>query len=297
MADALDTAVESALAEYETTAKAENAENLKSELAAFDTGEEESAEGSTEVEASAETPEVEAKSEEKDDALSRITEREEALRTKESDFEKRVAAEVERRSPKFKDEDEVLEHYKVDREFLFKRMLFERAKDGPLKDQLKDELRDYHTNKELDKLRNEIKQKETVSANQAFYNKVVSDTRKEVESVDSKQFDVIHQLVKAGKVDYVHSKVIAEISKDASDRLARGEDGDILSAAEAMRRVEEDLRNLAEVFKAKKDAAAPAKVSKPSIGSPTATKNLAKPQLSREQQIELALKQAMTDLA
>lgn len=285
-------AVESALAAFEAENSTTEAATLKSEIETLSglSGEAALTEETTESEPTEEATETTVKDKE-DPAVARLSEREEALRKKEADLESVISRELEKRIPKFDDEDKLLEHYKVDKDLLFKRMLFSHAKDGPLKEQLKEELRDYHTKKELDSLRNEIKNKEVLAQQAAFRDKVISDARKSVESVSDKS--ILHQLVKSGKTDYVHSKVMAEITRDAEQRLARGEDGDILPVSEAMKRVEEDLKVLAEVFG--KQAKAPEKV-KPSVSTPVSAKPISQSKMSREQMIELAIKQAELEL-
>ena len=288
-----DDALNAALASMESEIKASDVEGLKSDIAAFT----ESAEGDTDESTPVETKEAEPVVEEKkdDSAVTRLAEREEALRTKEAEFDKRVEEAVARKLPKFEKEDDVLEHFGFDKELYFKKVLFENAKDGPLKEQLKQDLKDYHTNKKIKDLEASIKAKEEAAANQEFYNKVVQSVHSDLKTVDEKSLGTISKLVKAGKSDYVHAKVLSEISKDAQEKMASGKGGSLLTNAEAMKRVEEDLKVLAEVFK-DSTVKAPAKESKPSIGSPVATKTIKKPQLTHDQVVELAIKQAQLDL-
>jgi hypothetical protein len=287
---ALESAMAALSGEAEAVPAAAPAAEAKSEAEdttepVTETEEKEEKEEGKEGEEVAETPE--------DAGASRLAEREEALRKNEADFDKRVAAAVEAKLPKFTadDEEEILKHYGVDEDLLFKKLLYKNASDGEHKTKLGQELKEYNTKKEIKALRDEIKQKEQIAANKAFYEEVVSTARKNVEKVDQKELPTLHALVSAGKTQYVHDKVLQEITKDAQARFAKGEQGDVLSSLEALKRVESDLKTLAEVFKANTKPA-PANV-KPKVGTPVSNKPITKQTLSRDELLEKSIQEAL----
>jgi hypothetical protein len=242
-------------------------------------------------------PEPEKKSEPAEEAgLKRLMAREEEVRAKEADFDRRVAEAVARKVPDLrgKSAEEVLTSLGVDVELAFKEMLYNRASDGnPVKAKLKEELRDYQTKKELDTMRRELETRDMAEAQRKYFDTVSTGAREYVQKLDEKVAPTLATVVKGGKSDWAHSKILGEIVRDAQDRLARGEGGDVLSYAEAAARVESDIKALAEVFTARKDAdqgRKAANLNSPSIAKPKTT---AVPVKTHDDLVEDAIQSAM----
>jgi hypothetical protein len=228
-----------------------NAKAVLEKPDAVEEGEEETVE---EVKEGEQKPE-EVEHDTQDEGLKRLMAREEAVRKMEADFEAKVAAAVKAKTPNFKgkDPEDVLKEVGFDPELVLKEMMYKRASDNnPVKAKLKEELRDWHTKKELDSMRLELEKRDAIAEQARYFQTVSSEARKHVESVDEKVAPVFSKLAKA-KTDYAHQRVMQEIVKDAQERLARGEDGEPLSYSDAVSRVEKDLAVLAEVLASKAD--------------------------------------------
>ena len=197
----------------------------------------------------AKAPVVEDKERE---SLARISAREEAVRLAESEFEKKVTEAATRKFSELKGKDhkDLLKNAGLDEELTFKLMLLERISDDKpqLKAKLEAELRDYKHDKQIKDLESKLAAKEDAEASAKYIAGYNAQAREYVEKVDEKVTPVVSKLVKAGKVDYVFQKAIAEVAKDAQLAYARGENRDVLTPAQAVALVEKDLAVLAEVF-------------------------------------------------
>lgn len=212
----------------------------------------------TKVETEAETPEViEVADDKTKEALDRLFAREEEVRKKELDFDARVSAAIKAKLPDFrgKGPEEVLKLAGLDPDLALKQLMYEKASDtNPVKAKLKEELRDYHTKRELEKMRAELESRDIEAQRKQYFQTVSDGARKHVESVDEKVAPVFSAVAKT-KPDYAHQRIMQVIVQDAQTRLARGEDGDPMTYAEAVKAVESELSILAEALKSKNGAA------------------------------------------
>lgn len=228
------------LADDEAAIKAAETDKSESEVEAKPEDEEE-------LEVVADAPDDKEKA-----ALDRISAREEALRTAEGEFDKRVTETAKQKFADLKGRSykELLKNAGEDEELVFKRMLLERvSEDKPeLKKKLEAELKDYHTNKKIQDLEETIKSKDEAETAAKYIAEYTSQARSYVDKVDEKVAPSLSKLVKSGKGDYVLSKVLAEVQRDASVAFARGEDRDVLTPEQAVKAVEKEIAILAEVF-------------------------------------------------
>lgn len=191
------------------------------------------------------------------EAEQRLLAREEAVRKQENDFELKVKEAVARRTDfRGKKADEVLKSLGFDPELVLKEMMYERASDtNPVKGKLREELRDIHTKRELDSMRAELESARVVEAQRQYFQSIDSGAREYVTTkVDEKVTPIFAEVAKT-KPERAHQRVMQVILEDARERLARGEDGEPLSYADAVKRVEADWSELAGVFRSKKEAA------------------------------------------
>jgi hypothetical protein len=205
-----------------------------------------------------------AVSEQKEDpGLARLMAREKEVADKERAFEEKVAAAVKSKLPDFrgKGPEEVLKLAGLDPDLALKQMMFEKASDSnPVKAKLREELRDYHTKKELDSMRAELESRDAQARQQQYFQTVNDGARSYVEKVDEKVAPVFSQLAKA-ELNYAHQRVMQEIIRDAQSRAARGEDGEPMSYEAAVKAVESDLSILAKVLASKQTDVTPGKKS------------------------------------
>lgn len=214
--------------------------------------------------------------------MKRLQAREEEVRNLEKDFENRVASAVKAKIPDFsgKGPADVLKHFGIDPEIAMKQLMYERASDdNPVKAKLKEELRDYQTSLELKAVRAELERRDAEQAQRKYYQDISDGARKYVtDGADEKVAPFFTEVAKA-KPDYAHGRVMQVIVQDAQERYARGENGEPLTYSEAAKRVNDDLKVLAEIFRAEKKAVkpntnatstTPAKLDKPVI-KPVAT--------------------------
>ncbi len=248
--DELDTHLNEYLTNLETEADAEEAAKYltpdKEEK-----GAEEVVTEVEEVEAAKEPEKVVAT---EDEGLKRLMAREKEVADKEKDFDNRLAAAVRAKLPDFrgKGPEEVLKLAGLDPDLALKQMMFEKASDSnPVKAKLREELRDYHTKKELDSMRAELESRDAQARQQQYFQSVNDGARSYVEkSIDEKVAPVFSKLAKA-ELNYAHQRVMQEIIRDAQSRAARGEDGEPMSYADAVKSVEADLGILAKVLASK----------------------------------------------
>jgi hypothetical protein len=208
--------------------------------------------------------EVVKEAEQKDDpGLARLMAREKEVADRERSFEEKVAAAVKSKLPDFrgKGPEEVLRLAGLDPDLALKQMMFEKASDSnPVKAKLREELRDYHTKKELDSMRAELESRDAQARQQQYFQTVNDGARSYVEKVDEKVAPVFSQLAKA-ELNYAHQRVMQEIIRDAQSRAARGEDGEPMSYEAAVKAVESDLSILAKVLASKQTDVTPGKKS------------------------------------
>ena len=253
---------------------------------------EETEETTEETAGAEETPEVPAVA----TGLDRLAAREEEVRKKEVDFDARVTAAVRAKLPDFrgKSPEDVLKLAGWDPDLALKQMMFEKASpDNPVRAKLKDELRDYHTKKEIDSMRAELENRDREATQRQYFQTVTDGARKHVESVDEKVAPVFAAVAKT-KPDYAHQRIMQVIVQDAQTRFARGEDGEPMSYADAVKAVEVELGVVAEALKAKNVS-----VTKPSTPGNTPVLTTKKPivkpkkELSHEETIQAAIDGAM----
>lgn len=221
-------------------------------------------------------------SEAEDAGMARLASREAKLRESEQSFEQKVAAAVQAKLPDFrgKSTDDILKHFGVDPDLAFKQMMYDRASDtNPVKARLREELRDHATKKELDQLKKQIEDRdrqaaESTAAAQYFDNYSAGLRKHVTEKVDEKVAPNVALAFKA-KPDYVHSRLLKEVTRDAQEKLARGApDGKELTFEEAVKALEEDWSVLAEAIASKTTATKPVNSS---AKSPVASRPVVKP--------------------
>jgi len=244
-----------------------------------------------------EVPDEETKeAPETDEGMKRLMAREEAVRTKEVEFDKKLAEAVRAKLPDFrgKSHEDVLKHFGFDPELALKEMMYQRASEGnPVKAKLKEELRDYHTKKEVESLRADLERRDMESARVQYFQTVDRGAREYVLKVDEKVTPVFAQVAKA-KSDYAHARVMQEIVKDAQERLAKGEEGEPLSYADAATRVEKDFAVIADILKGTTKAATQVSAATTSPAKKL-NKPIARPQkeLTQDQINEMAIQKAI----
>lgn len=137
-----------------------------------------------------------------------------------------------------------------DEDYWFKKKMFDKASpDSPVKEKLKVELEKLEGKKELEALKKQIAQKEIEDTNRAYYDKYVNGAREYVSKVDEKVAPVVAKLVKAGDSDWVLDELLAEVRRDAQERFAKGENGDPLTAEQALKKLEAKYSRFAKIFK------------------------------------------------
>lgn len=275
-------------------AKVEAEEN-EAALAEMKVDEETEGDAETVEKTSEEKPLEKSNENKEDPGLQRLMAREEEVRKKEVDFDKRVADAVKAKLPdvRGKSPAEVLKSLGIDPDLALKQMMYEKASpDNPVRAKLGEELRDWNVKRELETMKAQLEARDMEAQRSQYFQTVADGARKHVESVDEKVAPVFAEVAKA-KPDYVHKKIMQVIISDAKDRLARGEDGDPLSYADAVKAVEEDFKVIAEALSKKETG----KTQSKSVASPALTmkKPIVKPKanLSHDDMIQAAISQAM----
>lgn len=194
-----------------------------------------------------------------DSALARILAREEQVAAKERELEAK-ARELKANQGKafdldgFKRKAETnlsgaLQELGLDQEYVMDVLIAEKLGDKAPQ-ALKEKLRDHGLKKEIAKLREEKDQERRVAEAQAYYRRVTDEAREYVtKGLDSKAAPVVSQVSKEDP-DFVHQLVIAELDRDAREKVARGEhDGQLLTYAEAAANIEKMFSKVAAVVK------------------------------------------------
>lgn len=188
------------------------------------------------------------------EGLARLAARELEVSRREQEFDKKLAEAIKQKTPDFRGKSpaEILKLAGIDPMIAMKQMMYDSASDtNPVKAKLAEELRDYHTKSELDKMRRELETRDVEAQRAQYFQTVQTGAREYVtKGFDEKVTPIFAEVAKT-EPDYMHKRVMQEIVKDASDRLAKGEDGEPLSYSDAAKRVEKDLEVLAKVLRTK----------------------------------------------
>lgn len=230
------------------------------------------------------------------EAEARLLAREEAVRKQENDLETRVKEAVSRKLDfRGKNAEDVLKSLGFDPELVLKDMMYQRASDtNPVKAKLREELRDIHTKRELDTMRAELEHSKVVEAQRQYFQSIDDGAREYVTKVDEKVTPIFAEVAKTAP-ELAHQRIMQVILEDARDRLAKGEDGEPLSYAEAAKRADAGWSKLAEVLRKKVVAAPEAKKVGAVAKKPVVTsKPIVKPatELTVEDEINAGIEKA-----
>ena len=226
------------------------------------------------------------------------------------DWEAKIKAEVDKTKAEYEnllktrvdlsqvDEDTYFELTGKDKELFFKKELFKRASEGPLKEKLKSDIAEYEktsaTTARTKALEAQIEKDKTEAAARAYREQYTSNAKQYVDKLDEKVAPTIFRLAKNGESDWVLSELMAEVSRDAQERFAKGESGEPISAEEAVKRIESRYARIAKVFSTQqtsKDERKPAPVKDVNVKVPETKKKTFDEEI--EQGIEEALKEYM----
>ena len=133
----------------------------------------------------------------------------------------------------------VLKAAGLDPELVMKQILFEKLPDdSPVKAKLRDELKEYHRDKQITDLRREIEAKDEAAASQKQYQETISTIEKYANTFkeDSKEMP---NLSRIGKKDpaYLKDLIVKELVDDVRHKYITGEGGDPITHEEAAKRV------------------------------------------------------------
>lgn len=215
-----------------------------------------------------------------DRGLERLVAREVELRAKAADVESKFAriAEYETRIKDLESKQvpqdlafnlrtnphDTLESMGISPDDLVRRVIAARLGDQ-VPAQLKEELRQDETQRQIHELRNQLAQRDQASAARAFVEQVNAGAREYVTKGVGEYAPTVAKVAKASP-ERVYQEILAEISQDARARSAREPNGDVLSYEEAAKRVEARWAELAGVF----SPAIPASTTAPTTTAPGA---------------------------
>ncbi len=209
------------------------------------------------------TPKV---SSEEEKSLGRIAAKEKEVREATSKFEaERKAFEAERKglvkpADMRENPTAVLKAAGLDPELVMKQILFEKLPDdSPVKGKLRDELKEYHRDKQISDLRKEIDAKDQAAASQKQYQETISNIEKYAATFkdDNKE---LPNLSRIGKKDpaYLKDLIVKEIVDDVRHKYITGEGGDPISHEEAAGRVHALVTKIASFLDSKTEVKKPA---------------------------------------
>lgn len=205
-----------------------------------------------------EKPVVEpAKVVEEDRGVARLAAREKQFREERDAFEKEKSGYLKLDS--FRDSPhKALKALGFDPQMVMKQILFETMDDSnPVKAQLKTQLSEWTTKRDIDALRKQLEDRDIAAKRQAeaasYYKSVEDTVSKYTDTFRDKDNMTLPSLSTIGKKDsaYLKELILDEIISDARYRLSNGDDGDPITHEEAASRLEKKLAKLATFFSTK----------------------------------------------